>query len=104
MESNRQGEHGHNEGEGSRSADRQYREGVQRFLQENDPERLARQAERDVARDPESYRRAEEEGRSRSAGEDPQPEAPDPEEIKEPGQDRVPEVREPGRQRTPRRE
>ena len=60
------------EGEGSRSADRQYREGVKRFLNEQDPAQLGEEAERDVGEHPEEYRAAEEAGRSRSAGEDPQ--------------------------------
>ncbi len=64
-----------NEGEGSRTADRQYREGVQETVRRGHVEEDAERARRDVDADPEEYRRAEEQGRSRSAGEaanDPQ--------------------------------
>jgi hypothetical protein len=61
-----------NEGEGSRSGDKQYREGVEQFLKKNDPEQLAKDAQRDVAGSPAEYEAAEAAGRSRSAGEDPE--------------------------------
>jgi len=64
-------EHDDNEGEGSKSADRAYRRDVDEFLQENDPSKLARQAASDIERDPETYERAVEEGKRRSAGENP---------------------------------
>ena len=64
-------EHDENEGEGSKSADRQYRKDVDDFLQENDPSKLARQAESDIERDPDKYNAAEREGKSRSAGDLP---------------------------------
>ena len=60
-----------NEGEGSKTADRRYREGVREFEEEHDPEALGRAARRDVERDEETYRAAEEEGRKHIAGEDP---------------------------------
>lgn len=60
-----------NEGEGSRSADRRYREGVQRTLGQRHVEEEAERAEREVEKSPEEYRRAEEEGRRHSAGEAP---------------------------------
>jgi hypothetical protein len=60
-----------NEGEGSRTADREYREGVQRTVREGHVERDAEKARKDVEADPETYRRAEEEGRKPSAGEAP---------------------------------
>ncbi len=60
-----------NEGEGSKSADRQYRKDVDDFLQENDPSKLAKEAQRDVERDPKSYEEAEREGKRRSAGDLP---------------------------------
>jgi hypothetical protein len=66
------GSTGGNEGEGSRTADKQYRDGVKRFLNEQDPAQLAEEAARDVEASPGEYRAAEEAGRSRSAGEDPQ--------------------------------
>ncbi len=58
------------EGEGSYSADRKYREGVERFTKEEDVEKLGKEAERDVERDKEGYRKAEEEGKRRIAEED----------------------------------
>ena len=60
-----------NEGEGSRSADRQYRRGVEATVQKGRVEEDAERARREVSEDPEPYRRAEEEGRSHSAGEAP---------------------------------
>ncbi len=57
-----------NEGEGSKSADRAYRRDVDEFLAENDPSKLARNAERDLERDPGTYEAAEQEGKRRSAG------------------------------------
>ena len=61
-----------NEGEGSKTADRNYREGVKTFLENEDPEKLARDAERDVESDEASYRKAEQEGKRRIAEEDPE--------------------------------
>jgi Fe2+ or Zn2+ uptake regulation protein len=60
-----------NEGEGSRSADRHYREKVQETVRRGRVADDAERARRDVDADPEEYRRAEDEGRSRSAGEAP---------------------------------
>jgi hypothetical protein len=62
---------GENEGEGSRSADRRYREGVQRTVRQGHAEEDAERARRDVEADPEAFRRAEEEGKRHSAGEAP---------------------------------
>ncbi len=59
-----------NEGEGSKTADREYREHVKTFLENEDPEHLAREAEHDIERDKASYRRAEEEGKRHIAEED----------------------------------
>jgi hypothetical protein len=59
-----------NEGEGSKSADRNYRRGVEEFLEEEDPSQLAREAARDVERDPDTYEAAEREGKARIAEED----------------------------------
>lgn len=61
-------ERGKNEGEGNRSADRRYREGVKKTVERGDAERLADEARRDVEKDPGEYREAEETGRARSAG------------------------------------
>jgi hypothetical protein len=57
-----------NEGEGSKSADRSYRNDVDEFLKENDPSQLARNAAADIERDPGTYEQAEQEGKRRSAG------------------------------------
>lgn len=62
-------EHDENEGEGSKSADRAYRNDVDEFLKENDPSKLARNAAADIERDPGKYEEAEQEGKRRSAGE-----------------------------------
>jgi hypothetical protein len=60
-----------NEGEGSRSADRHYREGVQETLKKGHVGEDAERAARDVEKDPAPYRNAEEEGKRHSAGEAP---------------------------------
>ena len=60
-----------NEGEGSRSADESYRQGVRRTVRQGHVEEDAEKARRDVEANPEEFERAEEEGRSRSAGEAP---------------------------------
>jgi hypothetical protein len=57
-----------NEGEGNRSADRRYREGVKRTVERGDAEELAEQASREVEANPAEFREAEEAGRKRSAG------------------------------------
>ncbi len=57
-----------NEGEGSRTAARSYREGVEEHLRKGKVEEEAERAARDLDERPEELRRAEEEGRSRSAG------------------------------------
>ena len=59
-----------NEGEGSKSADRDYREHVRKFEEEHDVEALGRAARREVEKDEAGYRAAEEEGRRRMAEED----------------------------------
>jgi hypothetical protein len=61
-------EHDENEGEGSRSAARDYERDVDEFLEDNDPSKLARNAADDIERDPGSYDAAEREGKRRSAG------------------------------------
>ncbi len=58
-----------NEGEGNRTADRKYRDDVEEFIEHEDPEERAREAERDIERDPGKYEDAEEEGKRPSAGE-----------------------------------
>jgi hypothetical protein len=61
-------EHDANEGEGSKSAARDYERDVDEFLEDNDPSKLARNAASDIERDPKAYESAEREGKSRSAG------------------------------------
>ena len=61
-----------NEGEGNRTADRAYREGLRRFAEEQDPEELARKAQQEVEADEEGYREAEAAGKARIAEEDPE--------------------------------
>jgi hypothetical protein len=60
-----------NEGEGSRGADRRYREGVQETVRRGHVDEDAERAKRDVEASPDEYRRAEREGREHSAGEAP---------------------------------
>jgi hypothetical protein len=60
-----------NEGEGSRSADRRYREGVEKTVRKGNFEEEANRARKEVELDPGQFRRAEEEARRRSAGEAP---------------------------------
>jgi hypothetical protein len=55
-----------NEGEGSRSADLAYRERQQKLEKTHDAMDLGEQAAREVADDPEAFKRAEEEGKRRS--------------------------------------
>ncbi len=58
-----------NEGEGSRTAARDYRKGVEEHLRRGNVEEEAERAARDLDEHPEELRRAEEEGKRRSAGE-----------------------------------
>lgn len=64
----------HNEGEGNRTAAREYNQSQQRFVQSGKVENKARQAERDIKS--EDIRRelenAEAVGRRHAAGEDPE--------------------------------
>jgi len=60
-----------NEGEGSRSADRRYREGVKETVRRGHVEEDAERARKDVEAHPDEYRKAEHEGRAHSAGEAP---------------------------------
>lgn len=57
-----------NEGEGSRTADREYRKGVEEHLRRGHVEEEAERAARDLDEHPEELRKAEEEGKRRSAG------------------------------------
>ena len=58
-----------NEGEGTRTGDANYRAGVEEHLRKGDVEREAEEARRDVEAHPDEFRKAEEEGKRRSAGE-----------------------------------
>ncbi len=60
-----------NEGEGSRTADREYREGVQEHLRRGHVEEEAERAAHELDEHPDELRKAEEEGKRRSAGELP---------------------------------
>ena len=57
-------------GEGNRSADRRYREGLHEFQKHDDPELRAREALAALQRDPEGFRRAEGDGKKPGAGDD----------------------------------
>ena len=61
-----------NEGEGSKTADKKYRDDAAKFIHGNDVDKLAKQAADDVGNDPDEYRRAEEEGKAKIAEEDPE--------------------------------
>ncbi len=56
------------EGEGSRTADRSYRKGLEEHLRRGNVEEEAERASKDLDEHPDELRRAEEEGRKRSAG------------------------------------
>lgn len=61
-----------NEGEGNKSADRRYREGVEKTVQSGKVEQRAKEAEKAYeGREGDALRRAEEEGKKHSHGEDP---------------------------------
>ncbi len=60
-----------NEGEGSRTADREYRKGVEEHLRRGRVGEEAERAARDLDEHPDELRRAEEEGKRRSAGDLP---------------------------------
>lgn len=59
-------------GEGNRTADRAYREGLRRLAEEHDPEALARQAQHEVEADEEDDREAEAAGWAHIAEDDPE--------------------------------
>jgi len=65
-------EDGANEGEGNKSADRRYREGATRTARSGQVEKKAKEAEKALAgAEGDALRRAEEDGRKHSHGEDP---------------------------------
>ena len=68
-DANKQGEA--NEGEGSKTADKSYREAATEFAKSNDTAAQGLKAEREVEAYRDEYEKAEKEGRSHSAGEDP---------------------------------
>ncbi len=59
------------EGEGSYSGSKQYQQGVEATLRRGTVEQDAERARQEVEAHPEDYRKAEEEGKSHSAGELP---------------------------------
>jgi hypothetical protein len=59
---------GPNEGEGSKSADEQYRKGATEFAKRTDTLQKGMEAEREVENYRDEYERAEESGKARSAG------------------------------------
>ena len=62
-----------NEGEGNRTAARAYNDQQHKFVESGDVEEKAREAEQALeGREGEALRRAEEEGKRHSKGEDPQ--------------------------------
>jgi hypothetical protein len=63
---------GANEGEGSRTADQNYRRGIEEHLRRADVREEAERAAREVEKNPDEYRRAEQEGKARSAGDLPE--------------------------------
>ncbi len=71
MANNERNDDAGNEGEGSRTADRRYREGVEKTVRQGRTEQDAERARADVEASPDEYEKAEEEGRRRSAGEAP---------------------------------
>jgi hypothetical protein len=58
-----------NEGEGSKTADKKYREGATDFANRTDTLDVARKAEKDVEKNKAEYDQAEKAGRSHSSGE-----------------------------------
>jgi hypothetical protein len=61
-----------NEGEGSRTAARQYNEAQRRFVRSGKVEKAAREAERSLDSDKRELERAEAAGKLHKAGEDPE--------------------------------
>ena len=59
---------GLNEGEGSKTADKQYRKGATEFAKRTDTLQKGIEAEREVENYRDEYERAEESGKARSAG------------------------------------
>ena len=60
-----------NEGEGSKTADKKYREAATDFAERNDTVQAGLEAEREMERDEGELKRAEQAGRSKSKGELP---------------------------------
>ena len=58
-----------NEGEGSKSADKKYRDAATDFAKRTDTLQTGLQAEREVESNPSEFAKAEKEGRAHSAGE-----------------------------------
>lgn len=64
------------EGEGNKTADRKYREGLEEFQKTHDVERLAEEARQDVERNPEEFEEARRESLEHIAEEDPEVSVP----------------------------
>jgi hypothetical protein len=62
------GTSGELEGEGNKTADKRYRDGATGFSQTGEAMNKGLEAERDLEKNPEEYRRAEERGRAPSRG------------------------------------
>ncbi len=61
-----------NIGEGDRSSDRRYRDDVRQFIETDNPEKRARDAQSAIERDPAQFADAEKKGKARVAEEDPE--------------------------------
>jgi len=70
MNSGKQDRNGQVQGEGNVEADRRYRSDVREYVQNNDIEQAARDAEPSSAAEAEAMRTAEQKGRERSRGDD----------------------------------
>ena len=66
------------QGEGDYDAARRYRQDVERFVQHNDTEKLAREAKPETRADAEDLEKAEAKGRARKRGEAPSRGEPSP--------------------------
>jgi hypothetical protein len=58
------------EGEGNKTADKQYREAATSYARSGEAMKKALEAERDLEKNPEEYKRAEERGRAPGGNED----------------------------------
>jgi hypothetical protein len=61
------------EGEGNKTADKQYREAATSYARSGEAMKKALEAERDLEKSPEEYKRAEERGRAPAGGDEDLP-------------------------------